>query len=169
MGMPDLRTADKTLLALALQDTRDYTISLLDGWAAWKDCVSVEGVRSPDPLHVPCLAIVNPPLWELGHVAWFMEYWCQRHRGEAMPPLPSRLPDADRWYDSRQVPHDSRWRLDLPDWDATRRYLEVTLKLALDALHALPDTDPALYFHRLALFHEDMHGEAFHYTRQTLA
>lgn len=38
-----------------------------------------------------------------------------------------------------------------------------------DALHALPETDPALYFHQLALFHEDMHGEAFHYTRQTLA
>jgi iron(II)-dependent oxidoreductase len=22
----------------------------------------------------PKLAIVNPPLWELGHVAWFQEY-----------------------------------------------------------------------------------------------
>ena len=168
MDTPDLRSADKTLLALALRDARDYTISLLDHWAAWKAGVSVEGPRSPDPLHIPCLAIVNPPLWELGHVAWFMEYWCGRYRGEAMLPLPSRLPDADRRYDSRHVPHDSRWLLDLPDWDATRRYLEDTLELALDALHALPDTDSALYFHRLALFHEDMHGEAFQYTRQTL-
>ena len=26
----------------------------------------------------PKLAIVNPPLWELGHVAWFQERWCLR-------------------------------------------------------------------------------------------
>ena len=169
INTPDLRTAGKTLLADAMQDARDYTISLLDDWAARKDGVSVEGVRSPGPHRVPCLAIINPPLWELGHVAWFTEYWCQRYRGAAVPPHLSRLPDADRCYDSRQVPHDSRWRLDLPDWKATRRYLEDTLAAALDALHPLPETDPALYFHRLALFHEDMHGEAFHYTRQTLA
>ena len=169
MDTPDLRTADKTLLAHAMQDARDYTISLLDEFAAWTDSVSVEGVRSPDPLHLPCVAIINPPLWELGHVAWFTEYWCQRYRGAAAPPRPSRLPDADRWYDSRHVPHDSRWQLDLPDWTATRRYLQDTLAAALDALRQLPETDCALYFHRLALFHEDMHGEAFHYTRQTLA
>lgn len=168
MDTPDLRTADKRLLADAMQDARDYTISLLDEFAAWNDCVSVEGVRSPDPLHVPCLAIINPPLWELGHVAWFMEYWCQRYRSEAAAPLPSRLPNADRWYDSRHVPHDSRWRLDLPDWHATRRYLKDTLDAALSALQQLPETDPALYFHRLALFHEDMHYEAFRYTGQTL-
>jgi len=29
MDAPDLRTADKTLLASAMQDARDYTISLL--------------------------------------------------------------------------------------------------------------------------------------------
>ena len=169
MDTPDLRNADKTLLAHAMQDARDYTISLLDEFAAWTDRAGVEGVRSPDPLHPPCLDIINPPLWELGHVAWFTEYWCQRYRGNATAPRASCLPDADRWYDSRHVPHDSRWQLDLPAWRATRRYLQDTLASALDALRALPDANPALYFHRLALFHEDMHGEAFHYTRQTLA
>lgn len=30
------------------------------------------------------LAIVNPLLWEIGHVAWFQEKWSLRHlRGEA--------------------------------------------------------------------------------------
>ncbi|MCX7155531.1 MAG: selenoneine synthase SenA [Rhodocyclales bacterium] len=169
MDTPDLRTADKTLLAHAMQDARDYTIRLLDEFAAWPHGSRVEGVRSPDPLRLPCLAIINPPLWELGHVAWFTEYWCQRYRGETAPPRPSRLPDSDRWYDSRHVPHDSRWQLDLPDWSATRRYLQDMLASALDSLQQLPETDRALYFHRLALFHEDMHGEAFHYTRQTLA
>ncbi len=162
MDMPDLRTAGKSPLAGALQDARDYTISLLDDWAAWP------AGAAPDPRHVPCLDIINPPLWELGHVAWFTEYWCQRYRGATSAPLPSRLADADRWYDSRQVPHGSRWRLDLPDWAGTRRYLDDTLAAALEALRTLPDTDAALYFHRLALFHEDMHAEAFRYTRQTL-
>ncbi|MDK9704934.1 MAG: SUMF1/EgtB/PvdO family nonheme iron enzyme [Sulfuritalea sp.] len=169
MDTPDLRTADKALLAHAMQDARDYTISLLDEFGAWTDGAGVEGGGSPHPLHPPCLAIVNPPLWELGHVAWFTEYWCQRYRSATAAPRPSCLPDADRWYDSRHVPHDSRWQLDLPDWNATRHYLQDTLASALDALQALPETDRALYFHRLALFHEDMHGEAFHYTRQTLA
>lgn len=162
MDTPDLRTAGKSLLADALQDARNYTIGLLDHWAAWP------AGAEPDPRRVPCLDIINPPLWELGHVAWFMEYWCRRYRGSAAAPLPSRLADADRWYDSRNVPHDSRWQLDLPDWDATRRYLEDTLADALAALNALPERDAALYFHRLALFHEDMHDEAFRYTRQTL-
>ena len=26
----------------------------------------------------PQLAIVNPPLWEIGHVGWFQERWCLR-------------------------------------------------------------------------------------------
>ena len=30
------------------------------------------------------------------------------------------------------------------------------------------ESDDALYFYRLALFHEDMHAEAFVYTAQTL-
>ena len=169
MEMPEMRNAGKTPLADAMRDARDYTISLLDGWAAWSEGVAIEGVPAADPRHPPCLAIINPPLWELGHVAWFMEYWCRRYRGSTATPRSSLLPDADRWYDSRHVPHDSRWRLDLPDWDATRRYLEETLASALDALQALPDTDAGLYFHRLALFHEDMHYEAFRYTEQTLA
>jgi ergothioneine biosynthesis protein EgtB len=168
MVTPDLRTADKTLLADAMHDARDYTISLLDEFAAWPGGIGTEGIAAADPRHPPCLDIINPPLWELGHVAWFMEYWCQRHRGSATPPRASRLAGADSWYDSRHVPHDSRWQLDLPDWAATRRYLADTLEAALDALQKLPETDRDLYFHRLALFHEDMHGEAFHYTRQTL-
>ena len=31
----------------------------------------------------PMLPIVNPVLWEIGHVGWFHEYWTLRHAGEA--------------------------------------------------------------------------------------
>ncbi len=166
--MHDLRNADKAILAAALQDARDYTIRLLDEWASWPGPVGAACEAAPHPLQVPFLETINPPLWELGHVAWFTEYWCQRYRGESSTPAVSFLADADRWYDSRRVAHGSRWQLDLPDWHSTKRYLRDTLDNALDALQVLPDTDAALYFHRLALFHEDMHDEAFRYTHQTL-
>ena len=41
----------------------------------------------------PKLAIFNPPLWELGHVAWFQEHWCLRMRADGTL-APSRLDDA---------------------------------------------------------------------------
>lgn len=166
--MQDLRTADKAILAAALQDARDYTIRLLDDWASWPAPQGAASEVAPHPLQVPLLETINPPLWELGHVAWFTEYWCRRYRGESSNPAASTLTDADRWYDSRRVAHASRWQLDLPGWLTTRSYLRDTLDAALEALQILPDTDAALYFHRLALFHEDMHDEAFRYTRQTL-
>src|SRR4051812_1676894 len=34
---------------------------------------------SDHQLVLPYLEIINPPLWELGHVAWFQEFWVLRH------------------------------------------------------------------------------------------
>src|SRR6185295_12498156 len=69
----------------------------------------------------PRLAIVNPPLWEIGHVAWFQEHWCLRYR-DAGAPAASILPGADALYDSSKVAHATRWDLPLPGIDGTRRY-----------------------------------------------
>ena len=61
----------------------------------------------------PRLAIVNPPLWEIGHVAWTQEFWALRHlRGEK--PI---LENGDRLYNSTDVAHDTRWELLLPTRD----------------------------------------------------
>ena len=61
----------------------------------------------------PRLAIVNPPLWEIGHVAWFQEFWVLRHlRGER--PI---MEHGDRLYNSTDVAHDTRWELLLPNRD----------------------------------------------------
>ena len=163
-----MRTAGKDLLSLALIDARNHTLR----WIA-----ACEAGLGGAALTVPLRAEINPPLWELGHIGWFQEYWIgrnvQRDRGErcdpAHPKLASILPDADRWYDSSNVPHDSRWQLDLPDLEATRQYLVDTLETTLDLLAGTPDgDDDALYVHRLALFHEDMHGEALAMLAQTL-
>ena len=39
-------------------------------------------VIDPARLIVPQIRIVNPPLWEIGHVAWFQERWCLRQRAD---------------------------------------------------------------------------------------
>lgn len=111
----------------------------------------------------PRLPIVNPPRWEIGHVGWFQEWWCLREGSERRP---SMLPSADRLYDSAAVPHAARWELPLPSFMETIAYrdgITEQLQARLKAGEADPD------FVRLAVQHEDMHAEAFVYTRQTLA
>jgi iron(II)-dependent oxidoreductase len=107
----------------------------------------------------PQLAIVNPPRWELGHVGWFQEYWCLRGASEERASI---LPNADRLYNSATVPHATRWGLPLPSFSDTLAYRDEVLERVLRK----GDADP--YFLELALRHELMHAEAFHYTRQTL-
>jgi gamma-glutamyl hercynylcysteine S-oxide synthase len=119
----------------------------------------------------PRLAIVNPPLWEIGHLGWFQERWCLRLREDTISDGPlhdSMLPNADALYDSSAVAHDTRWDLPLPSLEATRKYLANVLERVQERLHREPDNESLRYFVRLATFHEDMHGEAFHYTCQTL-
>jgi iron(II)-dependent oxidoreductase len=121
-----------------------------------------------ESLAVPCIPIVNPPLWELGHMAWFQEHWCRRYAGAGRALQPSILEGADALYDSAAVAHDTRWHLPLPTPARLRGYMNDTLGLTLEALDALDeDVDP--YFFELALLHEDMHGEALLMTLQTLA
>ena len=129
-------------------------------------------LEADDPVF-PRLATVNPARWELGHVGWFQEYWCLRHGTAKSPgdparcPRPSRLRGADALFDSSNVPHDTRWSLDLPDWHGIGRYLDETLEATLASLDRCGDE--ARYFHELALVHEHMHGEALLMTLQSLA
>jgi iron(II)-dependent oxidoreductase len=119
---------------------------------------------SEEQMRVPLLPIINPVIWELGHVAWFQEKWVLRHlRGE--PPV---LPQGDAWWDSAAVPHDDRWQLPLPSRAATLAYLQEVLDRVLDGLPPADVPEEQAYFYWLAVMHEDMHAEAFTYTRQTL-
>jgi iron(II)-dependent oxidoreductase len=127
----------------------------------------VTGDLQGEQLLGPMLPIVNPPLWEIGHVSWFQERWCLRWRADGSL-ADSILPGADALYDSSAVAHDSRWSLPLPDLKATRAYGEAVLERVLQRLAREPDSETLRYFVRLATFHEDMHAEAFLYSRQTL-
>jgi iron(II)-dependent oxidoreductase len=115
----------------------------------------------------PKLDIVNPPLWEIGHLAWFQERWCLR-MAQSGAPIDSILEGADALYDSAAVAHDARWDLPLPGLAATRAYMAEVLERICARLAREPDNPALEYYAQLCLYHEDMHAEAFHYTRQTL-
>jgi len=138
-------------LAHDLCDARRRTRALLDD-------------LDDDELRVPKLAIVNPPLWELGHVAWFQEKWILRH----LAGRPALATHVDVLYDSAAIEHDARWELRLPQRPEVSDYAERVLAAVLQRLDQVRAGDDDAYFCRLATFHEDMHGEAFVYTRQTL-
>ncbi len=144
----------KDILSRQLQDARRHTRRLTR---------DLEGPQ----LFGPKLPIVNPVLWELGHVAWFQERWCLRLRADESL-SGSVLDGADALYDSATVAHDTRWDLPLPDLSATLEFQDRVLERVLARLDREPDNEWFLYFVQLTLFHEDMHAEAFHYTRQTL-
>ena len=128
-----------------------------------------EIVRQQRPdLQVPRLQHLNPPLWELGHVGWFQEYWTTRNPQQALglqaDPLCQRRAgvraDADAMYNSAKVAHQRRWDLPLPNASQTLDDLHQQLELSLAQLQQTPDDDTGLYFHRQAPFHEDIHHEA---------
>lgn len=152
------RTAGKAAIDAALVDAHQRT------WAVLADL-------APAQWHVPYDAGINPPRWEYGHLAWFTEWWVLREAhwtgpDELQTARPSMLAGADRWFDSGRVAHSDRWTLDLPPLAEIRDYARAVHDAARVQLAA--SDDAALYAFRLALFHEDMHGEALACMRQTL-
>lgn len=119
---------------------------------------------SDEELHGPKLAIVNPMLWEIGHAAYFHEFWTLRHIHDCAP----IIANADQLYDSIAIAHDRRWDLPLPSRAQTLAYLDAVLDAQIGRLASGSVSARAQYFYRYAVFHEDMHTEAFTYTRQTL-
>jgi iron(II)-dependent oxidoreductase len=111
----------------------------------------------------PRLPIVNPPLWEIGHVAWFQERWVLRHAGGQ----PALRAEADRLWDSSAIAHDTRWDLSLPGLTETLDYMSEVESRVQRLIGADPRLD-VRYFAEYTVYHEDMHGEALAYTRQTL-
>ncbi len=112
----------------------------------------------------PRLPIVNPPLWEIGHIAWTQEFWTLRRLRKQKPILEG----ADTFYNSTEVIHDTRWDLKLPSREKTLEYMQLVLKRVIESLGPRDPSPEEIYFHLLVTFHEDMHDEAITYTRQTL-
>ena len=162
----DWRRASREMLSLALLDARNYTLQLLSRFEH----------ALGESLRVPMAPDIVPPLWLAGHVAWLAEYWIARNPQRGLGPrspadgvrLASVEPQADEWFDPRLVSQEDRWHLPLPDLDAIKAYLLDTVETTLELLEHTPDEDDALYFFRMALFHEDLRGEELATIAQTL-
>ena len=115
-------------LAQALRDSRARTWALVDD-------------LTDGQWQVPEQRGVNPIAWELGHLAWFAEYWILRgpHTRDAdgfgVASRPPRHAGPDARFDSSRLAHAARWRTLMP----SRAELVDMLAAQLDAcLAALP-------------------------------
>jgi iron(II)-dependent oxidoreductase len=129
---------------------------------AYERTLELVGDLSDEQLLGPCLPTVNPLLWEIGHVAWFQEKWALRHTAGHAP----LRPEADSLYDSATIAHDTRWDLPLYSRVETLAYLRDVRDGIVSRLRQTEPTKDDAYFILLGVFHEDMHTEAFTYTRQ---
>jgi ergothioneine biosynthesis protein EgtB len=155
------RIYSRTELADAFQDARSYTLALFDCFMQEKMDVLA---------NLPRMPFLNPPLWELGHIAWFAERYVLRETQSATPGAvrrPSILSKGDEWFDA-SVPHQTRWGLPLPGTGAIKSYCAEVLDRVLDKLSHAQDNDEGLYPFRLALAWEDMGGENLACTLQSL-
>lgn len=133
------------------QDAHERTLAL------------IEGLNS-EQLMGPMLATVNPLRWEIGHAAYFYEYWVLRQHLK-QPPIRA---DSDELYDSITIDHDDRWHLPLPTLQETLQYMQTVLEHVQSCLTEGVDRRRD-YLAQYAVFHQDMHNEAYTYTRQTLS
>ena len=137
-------------LIFDIEDARRRTLVLVEGL----DQQQLIGAK---------LDTVNPLIWEMGHVAYFYEFWILRHLDGSN----SFLENADELYDSINIAHNDRWALPLPSLNDTKFYMQQVHDAVINRLKN-NHTEQAIYLSRYALFHEDMHTEAFTYTRRTL-
>ncbi|MBT3989033.1 MAG: ergothioneine biosynthesis protein EgtB [Rhodospirillaceae bacterium] len=142
-------------LADLLEDANSRTLELVDG-------LDAEQIMGPQ------LPIVNPLLWEIGHVAWFYEQFILRMLYGA----DKTLDNGDEMYDSIAIEHSIRWDLPLLPLKETQNYIDDIRSRMIDRLGEISDSNLAdeqdSFIYPFATFHEDMHTEAYTYTRNTL-
>jgi iron(II)-dependent oxidoreductase len=150
--MNDLSRRSTTESVLeALLDARRVELELLNGLTD----AEMLGVKAH---------FLEPPIWEMGHVGWFQEYWIARH----LDGRSTLLSGADAIYDSFNVPYRRRWEHAYPSRQATLRYIGEVLRQSVGRLESREPTGEEAYFYTLAALHEDMHAENLTLILQTL-
>lgn len=143
---------DRNSLLEALERTRLRTQSLIDS-------------LTDGQLQVPYHPGINPPLWEIGHAAFFYEVFILKELDQ----LPSFDPSMDDLWDSFHIEHRDRWQPGLfPGREQTRHYFDVVYDRIAERIQTQPLIDWAKYLYRYAIFHQNMHIESLIWCRQTL-
>ncbi len=151
-------------LGESLCDARQRTLQLLEGLDP-EEHRARRGLRREDEGLTPLqLSVVNPLLWEVGHVAWFHERFVLRDLDGRAP----IRPDADALYQSVDMPPEARWTLDLPPIEPTLAYMTAVQEEVIGRLQRGPLSVQAREIQEIGILHEDMHDETLVYGRQTL-
>jgi iron(II)-dependent oxidoreductase len=152
---------------LVLTSDQATSAGVLSAWVRDARSRTMQLVSDLDDqqLMVPKLATINPLLWEIGHAAWFQEHWVLQHAAGQQP----IHANGEQLFDSIGIEHEVRWNLPMPPRDYIFRYNQQVCDAVLELLNTAELTDRLRYFIKLSVFHEDMHTEAYTYTRQTLA
>ena len=120
---------------------------------------------SGEQLDVPYHRGINPPVWELGHSAFFYEYFLLRELGQASP----RMPGYDEIWDSFEIQHRNRWQKDvIPDHGTTQDYYQRVLDEVRVRLGAESLAPREHYLCHYCIAHQNMHIESLLWARQTL-
>jgi len=143
-----------TKLIAMLQDARSRTYELVDD-------------LDQQQLIGPKLDTVNPLRWEIGHVAYFYEYFILRQLYGHESLLGNQ--QADALYDSISVPHEARWELPLLSMTQTKQYMRGVLDSLCERLTTANASQQDSFIYQFGVFHEDMHNEAFLWGRQSLS
>lgn len=153
ISQQSLRFATPAELAEAMQQARSSSLHLFDCF------VDVQNNRLVTP---PRWEFCQPPLWQLGYISWFWEWFVLRDAETSYPASAVRsslLSRGDDWFAANTVAHASRWSLDLPSSGAIKTYCREILDRCLDKLSRTANHDASLYPFRLALAHEEMLAE----------
>ncbi|HEX4878505.1 MAG TPA: selenoneine synthase SenA [Limnobacter sp.] len=116
-------------------------------------------------LNVPYHPGINPPVWEIGHAAYFYERFVLQRLDRAAPINPA----LDEIWDSFELAHEDRWTPGLfPDKADTLAYVNHIHQAIEHRIQNTPLTDSDLYLYKYAIFHLNMHIESLVWCRQTL-
>lgn len=142
------------------------TASTLSQWLEESNGITrfiLENIPAADHV-VPQLNILNPPLWEFGHLTWFHEFWVHR---DGRVNQASYMKDADYLFNSSEIAHQDRWSTPIPSLESLLEYNHNIISRTQELLCKPVDSKTA-YFVQLAILHQDMHNEAFAYMWQTM-
>ena len=153
---------DRTFEALLTQKGQEISNRLID---TRKRELDLMRDLSDEQMVGQRMRIVEPPIWEFGHVGWFQDKWILQNLDHRKP----SDENAEALYNSFKIPNAERWELAFPSRGQTFEYITDILEQVIRRLESRDPDDLENYFYNLVLNHEEMHIETMHHIRQTFA